>query len=315
VHNVAVRGYVGVTDQEWYEFLSSRPDLTEVNFWRPKDQRRFGAIEPGEFFFFKLHAPDNRVVGGGIFVGWELLPLSAAWEVYGEGNGAADFMMLRRKITSYSAADDDPSRDPEIGCVLLRDVVFFPRSNLAAPPPEFPSNLVQGRSYNLDDVRYGTYFGELAARILGAGIGVDINWQLHQGSMFSDPRLRRERLGQKGFQAAMLTVYHRSCAITGTKIWPALQAAHIFPVQAGGEHRIDNGLLLRSDVHTMFDRGYLGVDPDYRLLVSPRLRDEFGNGEQFYAKAGQVIALPDRKAHQPRREYLEWHVDKVFKAS
>jgi putative restriction endonuclease len=144
---------------------------------------------------------------------------------------------------------------------------------------------------------------------------VDVNWRLHQGPMFSDPRLRRERLGQRGFQAAVLTAYHRSCAITGTKIWPALQAAHIRPVTQGGEHRIDNGLLLRSDVHIMFDRGYLGVDPQYRLRVSPRLRDEFGNGEQFYAKAGQIIALPDRKSHRPEPDFLRWHQDEVFKAS
>jgi putative restriction endonuclease len=44
----------------------------------------------------------------------------------------------------------------------------------------------------------------------------------------------------------------------------------------GGEHRLDNGLLLRSDVHVMFDHGYVSVDPSYRLRVSPRLRREFG---------------------------------------
>ena len=73
--------------------------------------------------------------------------------------------------------------------------------------------------------------------------------------------------------------------------------------------------MLRSDVHTMFDRGYLGVDPRYRLLVSPRLRDEFGNGDQFYARAGHVIDLPERKPDRPQREFLEWHLDQVFKAS
>jgi predicted restriction endonuclease len=83
----------------------------------------------------------------------------------------------------------------------------------------------------------------------------------------------------------------------------------------GGENRVDNGLLLRSDVHTMFDGGYLAVDPSYRLRVSPRLRDEFGNGEQFYAQAGRVIALPDRKVDRPHREFVEWHLDEVFKAS
>ena len=65
----------------------------------------------------------------------------------------------------------------------------------------------------------------------------------------------------------------------------------------------------------MFDWGYLGVDPSYQLLVSPRLRDEFGNGEHFYAKAGHVIALPDRKPDRPHREFLEWHLNTVFKAS
>jgi putative restriction endonuclease len=65
----------------------------------------------------------------------------------------------------------------------------------------------------------------------------------------------------------------------------------------------------------MFDRGYLGVDPKYRLMVSPRLREEFSNGDSFYAKAGQTIELPGRRADRPHREFLEWHLDEVFKAS
>lgn len=62
-----------------------------------------------------------------------------------------------------------------------------------------------------------------------------------------------------------------------------------------GEHRLDNGLLPRSDVHTLFDRRYLAVDSRHRLLVSPRLREDFGNGDQFYARAGEVIELPERR--------------------
>ncbi|WP_431897560.1 HNH endonuclease signature motif containing protein [Nonomuraea sp. bgisy101] len=58
-----------------------------------------------------------------------------------------------------------------------------------------------------------------------------------------------------------------------------LQAAHIRRLARGGEHRLDNGLL-RSDVHTLFDRGYLAVD----LLVRPRLREEFGNGRSSTAR-------------------------------
>ncbi len=55
-----------------------------------------------------------------------------------------------------------------------------------------------------------------------------------------------------------------------------------------------------------------GVDPQHRLLVSPRLRADFSNGDQFYAKAGQLIDLPERRADRPGREFLEWHLDEVF---
>jgi len=55
----------------------------------------------------------------------------------------------------------------------------------------------------------------------------------------------------------------------------------------GGEHRVDNGWQRpRSDVHTLFDAGYLGVDPQHRLHVSRQLRQEFGNGEEFSVRAG-----------------------------
>jgi putative restriction endonuclease len=91
-----------------------------------------------------------------------------------------------------------------------------------------------------------------------------------------------------------------------------LQAAHILPVNKGGEHRLDNGLLLRSDVHTMFDRGYLGVDPEFKLRVSPRVRAEFGNGDEFYEREGSVIALPEHARDRPNSEFLTWHMDEIF---
>ena len=174
--------------------------------------------------------------------------------------------------------------------------------------------MVQGRGY--DDPQFTGYFEELLGRLLGLGGGVDTAgpWR-GSGPTFGDPRLTPQRLGQQAFQAVVLRAYSRRCAVTGDRIRPVLQAAHPRPLPAGGDHRLDNGLLLRSDVHTLYDRGYLGVDPGFRLMVSPRLRDEFGNGEQFYARAGTPIALPERRADRPNREFPEWHVDTVFKAS
>lgn len=311
-----MQGYIAVTDGDWYRFLAVRPGLAEVNFWRPGGSRGFHALHPGEPFFFKTHHPHNRVVGGGFFSRFVALRISEAWEVFREANGAASEEEMRVRVGHYRREPIGAGDDPFIGCVLIRETSFFSLDATVAAPPDFAPNIVQGKGYDLAVEPAASYFEELVQRMLGAAIEVDLSEPWHRsGSMFGDPRLAPYRLGQQAFQAVVLDAYDRRCAISGTRIRPVLQAAHIRPVAHGGEHRIDNGLLLRSDVHTMFDRGYIGVDPHYRLRVSPRLRDEFGNGDQFYARAGEVIALPQRRVDRPQREFLQWHMDEVFRAS
>jgi predicted restriction endonuclease len=75
------------------------------------------------------------------------------------------------------------------------------------------------------------------------------------------------RIGQNAFKALVQEAYGRRCAVTGDKIVPVVQAAHIRPVGGEGLNRVDNGLLLRSDVHTLFDAGYAGVHPQKRTLL------------------------------------------------
>jgi putative restriction endonuclease len=316
VQTAGVRAYVGVTDGDWYRFLAARPMLNEVNFWQPSGGREFRVLTPGEPFFFKSHYPHNRVVGGGFFSGFAQLRISEAWDLFSEGNGVASLEQMRRRVGHYRRQLISPGEDPIIGCVFVRDTIFFPQDASAEPPPDFARNIVQGKSYDLAHGSAVDYFGELLTRLLGATIEVDFSEPWHRaGPVYGDPRLAPQRLGQQAFQAVVLRAYGRRCAITGGKIRPVLEAAHIRPLPVGGEHRLDNGLLLRSDVHTLYDRGYLGVDPKHRLLVSPRLREEFGNGEQFYARAGEPIAVPERVVDRPNREFLEWHLDEVFKAA
>ena len=310
-----MRAYVGVTDGDWCRFLAGSPELSEVNFWRPSGGTAFRALTPGEPFFFKSHYPDNRVVGGGFYSDFARLRVSEAWEFFGPGNGAADVVQMRARIGRYRKSPIAPQEDPVVGCVLLRDVRFF-LDDPAESPPAFARNVVQGRGYDLADPAWSVCFTGLLARLLGGPAEVDLAqpWG-RPGPVYGDPRLAPYRLGQQAFRAVVLDAYDRHCAITGSKIRPVLQAAHVRPLPAGGEHRLDNGLLLRSDVHTLFDRGYLAVDPRHRLLVSPRLRDEFGNGGAFYARAGQPITLPRRVVDRPARDALEWHLDEVFQRS
>lgn len=304
-----VKAFVGVTDGSWYRFLMARRHLTEVNFWRPSGAG-FAALGTGEPFIFKTHYPHNRLVGAGFLSGFARLKLSEAWDFFGEGNGAASLDDMRTAIAAYRKQEMVPGEDPLIGCILLRDVEFLPESESLEAPPDFAGNIVAGKTYKLESAS-GSYVEAALERILLAeGHSVP-------GDVFGDPRLAPTRVGQRAFKALVLNAYERRCAITGAKITPALDAAHIRPVSQEGENRVSNGLLLRSDVHKMFDRGYLGLDPrDQSIHVSPRLRSDFGNGEEFYARRGQpLLVVPRARGDRPDRSVLEWHMDTVFKAS
>ena len=84
---MAINLVIAVTDGDWFDLLRQQPNLAEVNFWAPSSVG-FRALQPGEMFLFKLHAPRNYIVGGGIFAYATTLPCSLAWEAFREANGA-----------------------------------------------------------------------------------------------------------------------------------------------------------------------------------------------------------------------------------
>jgi len=316
---IVVRAYVGVTDSEWWRFLELRPEITEVNFWQPGGRQEFRVLNRGEPFLFKTKWGDgNRLVGGGFFEGWVRLKISEAWNIFGYGNGVASLEEMRHRVGKYRRARIQDDEDPEVGCILLNEVRIMPENLQIDAPEDFRKAIVQGKSYPLDSSQQNavvSQFVQSIAHLVDSPNGSGGGPREVAGPVFGDLRLVRPRLGQGGFKTLVREAYGKRCAITGHKIVPTLQAAHIVPVSKNGENRLDNGLLLRSDVHTMFDQGYLGVAPDLRLLVSPRLRREFGNGEEFYSRAGQEIAVPQSSSDRPNPEFLEWHSDSVFLAS
>lgn len=101
--------------------------------------------------------------------------------------------------------------------------------------------------------------------------------------------------------------------MTGEKTLPVLQAAHIKPYASNGPHKVSNGLLLRSDMHTLFDRGYMTVTPELNIEVSKHLRAHWQNGREYYAYHGKSLAVtPPQALEAPETEFLRWHNESRF---
>jgi predicted restriction endonuclease len=128
-----------------------------------------------------------------------------------------------------------------------------------------------------------------------------------QVARFGSPVLIEPRLGQGAFRVAVTDAYGRRCALTGERTLPILDAAHIQAYAEGGAHEIANGLLLRTDIHRLFDLGYVTVSTDGRFDVGRRLRDDFENGQHYYQMHGQALALPRDPRFRPSLQALEWH--------
>jgi putative restriction endonuclease len=306
----AIKIYVGVTDLDWFEFLSRRQDVDEVNFWQPGGRSQFRALQPGELFLFKLHSPNNFIVGGGLFGHASIVPISLAWEAFGVMNGAESLEEMRRRVARYRREPVEYRTDYSIGCRILEQPFFWPRELWIPIADRWAPSIVVGKSFDTGhaDGRFlwDAVRERLAARSAAAPSPLD------EVARYSTPRLVKPRLGQGTFRVAVTDSYDRRCAITGERTLPVLDAAHIRAYGAGGEHEVSNGLLLRTDIHKLFDRGYVTVDPDFRFVVSPRLREDFQNGKHYYDLAGQDLRLPVQQRLRPDPEALDWHRQERF---
>ena len=327
---------VGVTDNRWAAFLRDRSDLSEANFWQPSPHG-FKALTAGEPFLFKtkdprkfgsVDIPGYALVGGGFFDEYVEQRTSEAWMLWGPGNGVSSEAELIARVQAYRAGrglPDDP--DPTIGCVVLRNLFFADQGSELGEPPTWSRNIVTTNGYDLNrpDLKPDTDYVQDAFVALQRRARVDLAWEPDltgvaldwQGPRSGPPVLVRPRMGQGHFKRAVAAAYQSRCAVTRSATFPSLEAAHIRPFAEGGEHAVSNGLLLRTDVHRLYDSGYLSIDPDLRLRVSPQLRAHGWNGVEFYEReaAGFTIPTPADAIAQPNRDALAWHFEMKFRAA
>jgi putative restriction endonuclease len=315
-----VRGYLFPTDINWFNFLRARQPLDEVNFWRPSG-RGFAALSPGEPLLFKLKSPHNAIGGFGLFARYEQATARLAWDAFGERNGAVTFDEMCLRIEHYrSGQPSDPLRRYQVGCIMLSQPVFFAPGDWVPQPNDWAPQAVSGSGYDLNSGegrRVWEQCLERAARVRplpSAGMAAEPQTPLPgtDGPRYGAPQVVLPRLGQGTFRVAVTSAYRGACAVTGEHSMPVLEAAHIRPYEDEGQHIVSNGLLLRADVHRLFDRGYVTVTPDLNFVVSQRLKEEYENGRVYYERHGNQIQLPAQLSDRPDVALLRWHNENVF---
>lgn len=305
-----MRLWLGVTDNNWFDFLS-RADMDEVNFWQPSGRVPFIGLEPGAPFLFKLKRPYNHIAGGGTFVKFSTLPLSLAWDVFGVKNGAesreAFETIIRQLIPNPNA------RDPEIGCTILTAPFFWPRENWLANPIGWSGNIVRGRYYDTENTEGANLWASVQERFKDPLVGSLPNQLQESGARYGKSTLIRPRLGQGAFRVVVTDAYRRRCAITGESTLPVLEAAHIRPFAKSGVNEVSNGMLLRSDFHKLFDSGLVTVTPDLRVEVSSQIKEQWFNGKPYYRLHGKTLLnVPQEPANRPSKDFLSWHNENCF---
>jgi putative restriction endonuclease len=303
-----MNAYIGITDYDWFKLLSAQDKIEEINFWQPGGNRIFSAIQENELFLFKLHSPRDFVVGGGFFAHSTILPVSIAWDTFGIANGSISLDQMRERIGKYRREQPIANQDYKIGCILLAQPFFFTEQNWIPIPNDWKTNIVQGKRYDLSMEPGLSLYNRISQRIqMDAFIGENYLLVNSPSQRYGAPVEILPRLGQGGFKVIVTDAYNRKCAVSNEKVLPVLEASHIRPYSKGGDHKPENGILLRSDIHTLFDKGYLTITPDYHVEVSRKIREDYENGRDYYAFHGNTINLPRNIVQKPSRENLEWH--------
>lgn len=310
-----VKMWVANTDPDWFDLLVSLPGIDEVNFWQPSGASQFGAIQPGELLLFKLKSPRNAIGGFGVLDRANNYPLSLAWEALGIKNGARTLQEMRERVGKYRS-DVRPGQDYSIGCRIVVQPVFFPELLWIPQPESWSRQIVRGKAYDTAE-REGRQLWERlmeAARVApSTSLAKEERMPFFAGGdRYGAPRLVTPRRGQGAFRLAVTDAYGRQCAISGGKVLPALEAAHIRSYAEGGEHDVSNGLLLRRDIHSVFDAGYVTFDDDLRMVVSDTVRTVFDNGNEYRRLHGHKLKVPADPHLRPNLEYLRWHQTERF---
>ncbi len=112
-----------------------------------------------------------------------------------------------------------------------------------------------------------------------------------------------KRRGHPALRQALLTAYEARCAISNFNAVDTLEAAYIVPYRGKYTHDATNGILLRSDLHALFDMGKIAIDTrTMSIIMADELMDT-----SYRLLAGRPLRYPKEEGQRPSTEALDLH--------
>lgn len=176
-------------------------------------------------FLFKLHSPQDYIVGGGFFIKFSFLPSSLAWEAFGVSNGASTLTELKNRVYKYKKTTRLVDPDPQIGCIIISAPFYFDEADWIPVPNDWKGSIVQGKTYSTSENQGLLLFEKVQHNLIKKGVSnlTEVN---PFGDRYGKDQIIKPRIGQGAFKVLITDAYQRRCAITGEKTLPVLEAAH-----------------------------------------------------------------------------------------
>lgn len=287
---------ISPTDKNWFEYLKKSGFNSNVNFWTPTPWN-IRQLNSGDRLYFMLKSPIRKIGGFGEFVTYKNLTARQAWNEFGYRNGRNSRQEFIDSIQEYIGKNSIRAGGKiinidtyEIGCIVLNNCQFWDEDSF-----------INAETHN---IKFATqvvtikYFTEYDPFIQAGNERDNFN-------LVNEPRNDRRgktniRDGQGEFKGKILKAYNNKCCISGEDIIELLEAAHIQEYRNRHSNHVQNGLLLRVDLHRLFDNELLFIDENYIVHISNLV-----TSNQYRQYDGLTISLPDSINDHPSKVALE----------
>lgn len=164
---------------------------------------------------------------------------------------------------------------------------------------------MRGKTYRIDEPD-GQYILDAINRKYIGG-----NLTLNNEKKWGSSHLVLSRNGQQQFRNDTASNYNNQCAFTGECVLQSLDAAHIIAYSGDGTHCQSNGILLRKDLHCLFDAGFITIGEDHKIIVSDKINDLYPGNSYYSEFNGKSISEPVLTPLS--NEALKWHRENIFR--